>query len=68
MTVGQRIIEALREALAFAKGEANGCVVHEPTTLQAKLDALPAPRRSRIEAEAERLAASTVSEYRESGK
>ena len=30
MTAGQRMIASAKEALAFAEGAANGCVVHIP--------------------------------------
>lgn len=44
LTAGQRLIEALKEALAFARGEANGCVVHEVLTADGKPQVLPADR------------------------
>lgn len=37
MTAGQETIVSAKQALAFARGEKNGCVVH--TELKAKIDA-----------------------------
>lgn len=35
-TTGQRLIDSTKEALAFARGEPNECVVHEPINTSEK--------------------------------
>lgn len=35
-TAGERLIRSAREALAFAKGKGNGCVVHVPAEIDVK--------------------------------
>lgn len=35
-TTGQRLIDSAKEALAFARGEPNECVVHKPINTEAK--------------------------------